>query len=176
MDVTNDFQSSGINQGPGFGGFGIGYDFRKGDKKALRSIEKEIFRSRGDVKDQLIGQFREVSKEFRDVDEKLCNIERECQKDGYENRLALAEAKANLIKEVLKNKYDLEKEIVLSRFESHKQVDALSKEVRDGFSDLKVDSVKDKLEAAINELNALRGQCNTSTLLSAIQGHWHGKC
>jgi predicted transcriptional regulator len=175
MDVTNDFQSSGINQGPGFGGFGL--DLRKrGSKKALRSIEKEVFRSRADIKDQLIGQFREVSQEFREVDGKLCKIAKEGIKEGYENRLALAEAKANLIKEVLKNKYDLEKEIVISRFEAHKQVDALSKQVSDGFSDLKVDGVKDKLEAAINELNALRGQCNTSTLLSAIQGHWHGKC
>ena len=99
MDVTNDFQNSGINQGPGFGGFP--YEFRRkgSGKKQLRSIEKEIFRSKSDIKDeikdQLIGYFREVGQEFREVDSKLCDIQRDCQMDACEAKMKIAELKTD---------------------------------------------------------------------------------
>lgn len=150
----------------------------------LREVEREVVIAKSELKDLIVGSERHLNAEFRNLDNRLCDFEKDSVRNFYENKVKMLEVECNLSKQILDSRYLTDKQIVASeialgkeisigKFQTEKQIDMLSRQLEECCCDLKQMNIQSKLENTQDELNELRIKASQEATIAALRGHGH---
>ncbi len=157
----------------------------------IRDLEKELHRTHVQLKDQIIGVNFEINREFRGLDNRICNFEKDATKNFYENKVKLLEVACDLNKEIATSRYLVDKQIMTTeaslsqkifnsevlltreltnnKFAVERQLDGLSKQIENCCCDMKQMNLQSKIDSTQDELNELRHNSSTAAIIAALK-------
>ncbi len=151
--ITNDTSTQG---GGGFCHHTHNHHRHNDHSGILADIRKDIGDAQSTIKDSVQNLLLSQNLEFRHVNDRICDTEKESIKATLENKVKLMEVQGFLAKEISDKTCMLEKEM------------------KEGFSEIKTSALQARLDCTRDELSALRCssgmQSTLDKILAAIAG------
>ncbi len=134
----------------------------------LADIRKDIGDAQSTIKDNIQSMVLSQNVEFRHLDNRICETEKEAIKNALENRVKLMEVECSLSKEILNKAHQTEKEIHELKVTNLLQFEKMDDKIGRGFCELKESGLRAQLDCKRDELEALRCAANTQSSLDRI--------
>lgn len=129
----------------------------------LACIRKDIGDAQSTIKDSIQSLILSNNVEFRHLDNRICENEKESIKNTLENRVKLIEVECRISKEIAER-----------AFANDRQFAEVRKEIGHGFCELKESGLQGRLDCMREEIATLRcaanSQSNLDRILTAIAG------